>query len=156
MDTRASPPTISSATLTHLSRRRSTSAPPKIPMTKAGNATKAPVNPVFAALPVVCNTNQGIAIALRELPISENALAASSAASGRRCRGTLASSYPVAIVQRDQGTVCELQCKSASALAVNPASAQPSASQSPLFHQRQPLAVASYVAVQRPIAIFIH
>ncbi len=131
MDTRASPLTISSATLTHLGRERSTSAPPKIPMTKAGNTTKAPVNPVFAALPVICNTNQGIAIALQELPIGENALAASSAASGRRCRGTLAIGYPVAIVQRDQGIVCELPCKSAVALAVNPASAQPGASQGP-------------------------
>src|SRR5258706_6926210 len=61
---------------------RSTSAPPKkAARTVAVNSQKA-VTPVLAGLPVVCSTNQGTAISVSALPVSEMALALKRARSG--------------------------------------------------------------------------
>src|SRR5258707_4455516 len=66
---------------------RSTSAPPKkAARTVAVNSQKA-VTPVLAGLPVVCSTNQGTAISVRALPVSEMALALKRARSGIRRTG---------------------------------------------------------------------
>lgn len=43
-----------------------------------------PVKPTLAALPVVCNTNQGTAINVSELPVTEIVFAQKSVYSGRR------------------------------------------------------------------------
>src|SRR5258708_14401707 len=82
---------------------RSTSAPAKkAARTVAVNSQKA-VTPVLAGLPVVCSTNQGTAISVRALPVSEMALALKRARSGirRASMSVLRSS----LVRFSRGTV---------------------------------------------------
>src|SRR5260370_10847111 len=98
------PPLDRSAAM--LARRwpmRSTSAPPKkAARTVAVNSQKA-VTPVLAGLPVVCSTNQGTAISVRALPVSEMALALKRARGGirRASMSVLRSS----LVRFDRGAV---------------------------------------------------
>src|SRR5919202_3788392 len=63
---------------------RSTRAPPKMPTRKAGRTANDPASPVWAALPVVCSTNQGSATRVSSLPIREIVVPASSARTGAR------------------------------------------------------------------------
>src|SRR5258706_4639081 len=63
--------------------RSASAAPKKAARTVAVNSQKA-VMPVLAGLPVVCSTNQGTAISVRALPVSEMALAVKRARSGIR------------------------------------------------------------------------
>jgi hypothetical protein len=65
-----------------------------------GSAEKTPVNPVFAALPVVCRTNHGTATIVNMLPTCEMALAVSSAAIGRRfvASAVIAAAFPFSAI----------------------------------------------------------
>ena len=57
------------STLRFLNPRRSTTGPPKNPEWTLPNSAAAKVSPVFAALPVVSNTNQGIVTLASALPL---------------------------------------------------------------------------------------
>jgi hypothetical protein len=53
--------------------------PPRKPAMTTGSTLKKPVIPVRVALPVVCNTNHGIAMADKTLPTNEIAFAVNKA-----------------------------------------------------------------------------
>ena len=70
-----------------LARRRpsrSTITPPSADDSTNGSSEKKPTSPVWATLPVVCSTNQGIASCVSRLPVIETASDARRAASGTR------------------------------------------------------------------------
>ncbi len=60
------------------------------PDTTIGTSPAAATTPVRAALPVVCNTNHGIATSVATLPDIDTAFAVSKATSGPRRRGDCA------------------------------------------------------------------
>ena len=95
----AAPLTRSVRTLARRGPRRSAIAPPRNAPSASGSVVKKAAIPVFAALPVVSRTNQGIETVAMTFPISETAFAATRATSGTRLptvSGAMASlSFPV-------------------------------------------------------------